>query len=430
MSDELVQVPVWTLATEQADVPAVLGDTSLTHARLASLRRALAELSQTPLTTLEAHTVPDSVDRSKGIRLHGVSPLAQQLSQLVKSTPKVVPDGGETLYRMVLPAKVAAQAAGGMVKPMASSTVAGGIHSALTNGSKIAAQASFVPVTAGKAAAAGAATGSATTAGVAAAGAGALTIAAPLVLMAVAVGVSAYADQQRQKTLERITELLEKLVADNLEAEQHALEACRGSIQKATSIVLDEGRVGITLGLDSTVFAIETAVSKATSRIAKWEKALQAFDSDKVELNHLAKAIPGIESASSEFYVHVELAQLAIAMKRRVLVLQAVEHVQLSEANPFERFSAILRTEQHDIEMLEGRLDTLLLRLSSLQLDRSHGIRDVMFSSGEVDKLLNTTRRLRDLGQTVQIAGRQSEVTIDMVQEQDGSVIVFPAIAS
>ena len=53
-----------------------------------------------------------------------------------------------------------------------------------------------------------------------------------------------------------------------------------------------------------------------------------------------------------------------------------------------------------------------------------------MFSSGEVDKLLNTTRRLRDLGQSVQIAGRQSEVTIDMVQEKDGSVIVFPAIAS
>nr|WP_064570234.1 hypothetical protein [Gordonia sp. LAM0048] len=430
MSNELVQVPVWTLATDEADIPAVLSDTALTPDRLAGLRRALAEFSETPLTTLEAHAAPESLDRSKGIRLHGVSPLAQQLSQLVKSTPKVVTDGGETLYRMVLPTKVAAQVAGGMVKPMASSSVAGGVHSALTNGSKIAAQASFVPVTAGKAAAAGAATGSATTAGVAAAGAGALTVAAPLVLMAVAVGVSAYADQQRQKTLERITELLEKLVADNLESEQHALEACRGAIQKATSIVLDEGRIGVTLGLDSAVFAIENAVTKARSRIEKWEKALQAFDTDKVELNHLAKAIPGVEAADSEFYVHVELAQLAIAMKRRVIVLQAVEHAQLSEGNPFERFAAMLHKEQHDIEALDRRLDGVLLRLSALQLDRSHGIRDIMFSSGEVDKLLNTTRRLRDLGQTVQIAGRQSEVTIDMVQEKDGSVIVFPAIAS
>ncbi|MBD0862473.1 hypothetical protein IA539_14810 [Gordonia sp. zg691] len=430
MSDELVEVPVWTVVTDAADLPAVFGDKALTANRLAGLRNALAELSETPLTTLEAHPLTESVDRSKGIHLHGVSPLAQQLSQLVAKTPKVVADGGETLYRMVVPAKVAAQVTGGLVKPMASSSVTGGIHSALTGGSKIAAQASFVPVSAGKVAATGAATGSATTAGVAAAGAGALTIAAPLVLMAVAVGVSAHADRQRQKTLERITELLEKLVAENLETEKHSLEACRGAIAKATSIVLDEGRIGITLGLDSAVYAIETAMSRATSRIAKWEKELQAFDHDKVELNHLAKAIPGIETPGSEFYVHVELAQLAIAMKRRVLVLQAVEHAQLSEGNPFERFAAILHAEQRDVEATARRLDAVLLRLSALELDRSHGIRDVMFSSGDVDKLLNTTRRLRELGRTAQLPARQPDVTIDIVQEKDGSVIVFPAIAS
>lgn len=208
------------------------------------------------------------------------------------------------------------------------------------------------------------------------------------------------------------------------------MEACRGAIQKATSIVLDEGRIGVALGLDSAVFAIESAVSRASSRITKWEKALKTLESDKVELNKLVSAIPGVEAADSEFYVHVELAQLAIAMKRRVIVLQAVEHAQLSEGNPFERFAALLHKEQHDVEAIDRRLDGVLLRLSALQLDRSHGIRDIMFSSGEVDKLLNTTRRLRDLGQTVQIAGRQSEVTIDMVQEKDGSVIVFPAIAS
>ncbi|MGV6991247.1 hypothetical protein ACUY3U_07255 [Gordonia amicalis] len=417
MSNNVVPIPVWTVATADADVPAVIGDKTLTSERLSSLRNALAAMSDTPITTLEARDVPESVDRSKGIHFHGVSPLAQQLSQLVSKTPKVVTDGGETLYRMVVPAKVAAQVGGGMIKPMASSSVTDGVHSALTNGSKIAAHASFVPVSAGKAATAGAA-------------AGALTVAAPLVLMAVAVGVSAYADQQRQKTLERITELLGKLVAENFETEQHSLEACRGAIAKATSVILDEGRLGVTLGLDSTVFAIETAVSRAKSRIAKWEKELDGLDGDKVELNHLAKALPGIEKAGSEFYVHVELAQLAIAMKRRVIVLQAVEHAQLSEGNPFERFVAILRAEQRDIEALERQLDAVLLRLSALRLDRSHGIRDVKFSSREVDKLLDTTRRLRDLGQTAQIAATQSDVTIDMVQEKDGSVIVFPAIAS
>ncbi|MDH3027159.1 hypothetical protein QEN35_22720 [Gordonia alkanivorans] len=247
---------------------------------------------------------------------------------------------------MVVPPKFASQFASGIVKPMASSNTANGIHSALSDGSKIAAQASFVPVSAGKAAAAGAATGSATTAGAAVAGAGALTLAAPLVLMAVAVGVSAYADHQRQKTMERITELLEKLIADNLEAEQHSLEACRGAIVKATSVLLDEGRIGASLGLDSTVFAIEEALSRAKSRIAKWEKELSNLSGDKVELTQLAKLIPTIEKADGEFYVHVELAQLAIAMKQRVMILQAVEHAQLSEGNPFERFVATLQAEK------------------------------------------------------------------------------------
>lgn len=119
MSNKIVQVPVWTLATGEADVPAVVSDAALTPGRLAGLRRALAEFSETPLTTLEAHAAPDSLDRSKGIHLHGVSPLAQQLSQLVSRTPKVMTDGGETLYRMVVPAKFAAQVAGGAIKPMA-----------------------------------------------------------------------------------------------------------------------------------------------------------------------------------------------------------------------------------------------------------------------------------------------------------------------
>ncbi|MGW0040048.1 hypothetical protein [Gordonia sp. NPDC003376] len=427
MSDELVTVPVWTITTAAADVPAVLGNDALTADRLGRLRDALAALSEVPLTTLEAHPLTEPVDASKGIRLHGVSPLAQQLSTLVSKTPKVVTDGGETLYRMDVPGKVFAAMGTGMIKPMASSTVSGGIHSALTNGSKIVGQASFVPVSAGKAATAGAATGSATTAGVAAAGAGALTVAAPLVLMAVAVGVSAYADHQRQQALERITELLEKLVADRLETEKHSLEACRPAITKATAVVLDEGLVGHSLGLDSSVYAIEQGLSRAQGRITKWEKALAELPGDKVELNHLTKAIEGIDKADSEFYAHVELARLAIALKRRVLILQAVEHAQLSEGNPFERFVATLHREQREVDDHERRLDAVVLRLTTLQLDRSHGVRDVVFSSGEVDRLLNTTRRLHQLGQSVQVNGKQSDVTIDIVQEKDGSVIVFPA---
>ena len=83
------------------------------------------------------------------------------------------------------------------------------IHSALMDSTGIVAQATFVPV--GEAAAAGAVGGAGATAGAAVAGGTALTVAAPLVLMAVAVGVSAYAEQQRQQAIEHITELLEQL---------------------------------------------------------------------------------------------------------------------------------------------------------------------------------------------------------------------------
>jgi hypothetical protein len=56
---------------------------------------------------------------------------------------------------MVVPAKVAAQVGSGLIKPMASKAASGGVHSALMGSSKIAAQATFVPV-AGTAATAGA----------------------------------------------------------------------------------------------------------------------------------------------------------------------------------------------------------------------------------------------------------------------------------
>jgi hypothetical protein len=77
------------------------------------------------------------------------------------------------------------------------------------------AQATFVP--AGEAVAAAAAGGAAATGVAALGGSAALTVAAPLVLMAVAVGVSAYADCKRQEAIQDITELLERLHEDKLE---------------------------------------------------------------------------------------------------------------------------------------------------------------------------------------------------------------------
>ncbi|UAK37234.1 hypothetical protein K8O93_19080 [Gordonia bronchialis] len=430
MTDHIADtVPVWTLATEDTELPAIASGPTMTPERLEGLRGALAALSDVPIATLEAHSLPKSVERSRGIPLASASPLAQHLSQLVKQTPNVTHDGGETLYRMVVPAKVATQMGSGIVKPMASKAATNGIHGALVGGSKIVGQATFVPVAAGKAAAAGAAGGSAATAGTAVAGASVLTIAAPLVLMAVAVGVSARADHQRREAMDRITVLLEKLDAHNLEEEQHRLEGCRSAITKATAILLDEGKLGATLGLEPAVNTIDTAMVKGESRLARWEKALAGIGDGKVEIDALTNAIPTIDNPDGEFYAHLELALAAVAMKRRVLVLQAVEHAQLSQGNPFERFLQTLEMEQREIDELDTRMRSFLLSLSSLQLDRRHGIRDFMFSAGEVDKLLRTTGNLRRLGDLAALPAHRPDITIEIVQENDGALTVFPAYA-
>lgn len=146
----------------------------MTAERLAELRSVLAALADQPIATLEVHPLPDGLDRSQGISLDAVSPLAQHLSQLItqsahsSSTAAKATAAGEGLYHMVVPAKVAAQLGQGLVRPMASKAVAGGIRGPLVNSrGGIVAGATFMPV--GKAAAAGAAGGAGATAGVAAA---------------------------------------------------------------------------------------------------------------------------------------------------------------------------------------------------------------------------------------------------------------------
>ncbi len=431
VDNEETLVPVWTLATHDVKVPAILGGASMTPQRLGELRTALAALAETPIATLEVHPAPENFERSRGFPLHSTSPLAQHLSQLITATSKSSPAvsigaGGEALYRLVAPAKLAAQLGSGLIKPMTSRAVSGGVRGALLSSSGIVGQASFVPV-AGNGVVVGAPGGSAAAAGAAAAGASTLTIAAPLVLMAVAVGVSARADLQRQKAMERITDLLEKVHADRLDDERSQLDGCRSAIDKATAILLDKGRIGAALGLDSAVFAIETAMASAKRRLQRWQRGLDNFPDGPVQLGVVRKAFPGIDQPAGEFQGHLELAALAIALKRRVLVLQAVEHAQMEPGNPFEQFVHALQADQKEVDELDGGIAMLLRRLSTLQLDRTHGIRDFVFSAAEVDELLRASRMLRDLGDGIDLGDRRSDVVIEMARSPDGSLTVFPA---
>jgi hypothetical protein len=221
----------------------------MTAERLAELRGVLAALADHPIATLEAHPLPDKLDRSRGIPLDAASPLAQHLSQLLtqsargSATAATATAAGEGLYRMVVPAKVAAEFGKGLVRPMVPKGANGEFYGDLVwSTGRIAAKAKFVPV--GGAAAAGTVGGAGATAGAAAAGGTLLTVAAPLVLMAVAVGVSAHADRKRQEAIAHITDLLEQLQADKLDDEHSALNGCRPAIDKATAVLLDQGRLG------------------------------------------------------------------------------------------------------------------------------------------------------------------------------------------
>ncbi|AUZ86716.1 hypothetical protein CVO76_02970 [Arthrobacter agilis] len=435
-ADSAASVPVWTLATEEVSVPDILGHEGMTPARLADLRTALATLSVSPIATLEVHPTSSGRDRNSGIALNAASPLAQQLSQLVsqsaKSGPSVVnvAPAGEVLYRMVVPAKVAAQVGKGLIKPMASKAVTGGIRSGLVSSTGIAAHATFVPV-AGTAAATGVATGSAATAGVAVASAGALTVAAPLVLMAVAVSVSAYAEHQRRESIERITDLLEQLHEDKLDDERSELDGCRDAIDKATSVLLDQGRIGLSLGLDSAVHAIGRSIERTRRRLTKWQNALAALPDGPVEIGALTKAFPGFNEVGGAFRVHLELAKLAIALKRRVLVLQAVEHAQIEGAsNPFKDFVRTLQADERRVDELESGIAAILFRLSTLEVKRNSGLRSIMFTQGEVDNLLKAVYRLRALGEDAAVEINEADVAIDIERRTDGSLVVFPAVAA
>jgi hypothetical protein len=127
--------------------------------------------------------------------------------------------------------------------------------------------------------------------------------------MAVAAGVSAHAEHKRQQAIANITRLLEKL-HDAASAREHAeLNACRSAVDKATAILLDEGEIGVTLGLGPAVQTIRVAMELARDRLEKWQHVLSDFGDRPVEIATLRKTFGGIDEEGGEFRAHLELAE-------------------------------------------------------------------------------------------------------------------------
>lgn len=137
--------------------------------------------------------------------------------------------------------------------------------------------------------------------------------------------------------------------------------------------------------------------------------------------------LDSVDDHGGTFRTHLELASLAVALKRRVVVLQAVEHAQSDPGNPFENFTRALKRDQQRLDELESGIAGVLVRLSALELARPNGLRPV-FTPGEVDRLLRATHRIHQLGDGVAVNCRTTEVAIEIVRDRDGSVVVFPTL--
>lgn len=434
-----MQVPVWTLATDPervlraAQLPAV--HEGMTPERLAGLRQALAAFLDTPLVTVEAYPLPATADLRGGRLLDAASPLAVQLQNLLRmpahasSSAAGAATSTETLYRMVVPRTVAAQLGEGLVRSMPSTVADGGIYGDILGNAGIVKKATFVPVVA-DAPRPGATTAVSGTARAATA-AGMVTAAASFVLLAVATAASVYAEEQRRKTMERVTELLEELTTENLNAERDRLNGATAAVERATALLLDKAEAGHSLGLDAAVHTVDTAIAAATRRAGAWRAKLAAFPSAGVEIADLVKAFPGIDQPNGAFRLELRLASLAIATKRRVAVLQAVEHAQKSPELDFHRFTAMLGDEQRSVDELQGELHTLLVDLAELRLRApTKSFTDRLLTQGEVNNLLAWPARLRQIASEESVAAAElPDVEIGLVQRADGKVLVLPAQA-
>jgi len=89
-----------------------------------------------------------------------------------------------------------------------------------------------------------------------------------------------------------------------------------------------------------------------------------------------------------------------------------------------------LQDDERRVDELESGITSILLRLSTLELKRHGGFRNIMFTQGEVDNLLKAAYRLRALGDGLNMGIHQADVAIEIERSSDGSLLVFPAVAA
>ena len=121
-----------------------------------------------------------------------------------------------------------------------------------------------------------------------------------------------------------------------------------------------------------------------------------------------------------------------------------------SDRNHLEHLAGLLESGQitsDEYELLKSRTEALgesaevderaetgisrtLVRLSSMELGRHRGLQARVLSLGEVDRLQRSSHGNHAPSDGVSMTARVADVAIDSVWESNGSLVVFPAVAS
>jgi hypothetical protein len=433
VSEETAPTPVFLVSSEALEapdatpppltLPEVLDEDGLRRAR-----NLLEAYYDTKLVSIEAHVAPALDDADTGHLLAATSPLARELQNLIASSgakmPTAMQNSTEVLYRMIVPARLAAGFASGGLSVTGSA--AEGFLSGVRNASHIAGHVRYVPVVGGAAAAGFGAEGAAAAAG-ASGMAAAVTAAAPLVLAAVAVGAAVWAEKQQRESRQRIEGHLEELQRYNLMTELNELNSTLVSVDQCTALLLDEGTIGHTAGIDGATQNIHKAVSNFESRLRTWRSRLDGYGG-KVRPSQLKKDFKGSSEEAGEFVTQLRLGALALALERRLLPIQAVEAAQKEPLRPLVRFSASLRQREAHLQEIEKATRKLLIDVSHLEMQPDDGLTDQLLTRSEAKGLLRWSGRLHRLAETESPAPVASAAPVELrvLRAPNGGLRVLP----
>ena len=402
MTDETREVvPVWTLATGDMLSPVVAMDGSMTAERLAELRNVLVAFATANRSPRSRYTRYPPRSTFPAVSLSTLqSPLAQHSTQLISKSggapPAVVSSvtNGEALYRMVVPAKMAAGFNKGLIRPMKSKGVAGGVCSAFVNSSSdIVGAAHLCFLVRGDSYCDRGSCSSGRRGGRRECGPHSCC---STVLMAVAVGASAAAEHQRQggnlRTLPSYSS--SSTNRSSMMNQWSPMGAATQSTRRPLWYSMKESW-GASLGLDSAVHALGKAIAAAERRLARWQMALDGLPNlGAVDVETLADSFPGIDEGGGGVSKHLELAACHCAEAARDRPPGCGACGSNSWQHVGELLSLAYCRPISFVNKLESDIEDVLIRLSTLEIARPRGLRSPVVASKEVDRRLRTAYRL------------------------------------